>query len=445
MFSTPLRKVLLILFIAIVAAFVSIPKQVPLNIHYGPINIDHTIERPDLNISSGRINIQRDFELKLGLDLAGGSHLVFEADTTGIEEARRKTAIEGVKEIMERRVNLFGVSEPNVQVSSFEGKDRIIVELPGIRDTNQAISLVGKTAELVFAETGTEKEPGIIETNLTGADLRSADVSFDQTTGKPVVLLEFTDEGGGKFAAITEKNIDKPLAILLDGLVVSAPIVQQTITGGSAQITGDFTLDQARDLSIQLNAGALPVPVKLVEQRSVGATLGSESVEKSIFAGLVGLSMVLVFMVLAYGKLGFIADLALIIFGVLTLSLYKLIPVVLTLPGIAGFLLSVGMAVDSNILIFERFKEEKLKRNFSDALEVSFGRAWDSIRDANIATLVAAFVLANPLDWNFLHTSGPIRGFAITLALGILISLFTGVVVSRNLLRVLIKEKKGKK
>jgi len=185
----------------------------------------------------------------------------------------------------------------------------------------------------------------------------------------------------------------------------------------------------------------LPVPIRLIEQRTVGATLGADSVAKSVYAGLIGLSMVLLFMVLAYGKLGLIADFALIIFGILTLSIYKLIPVVLTLPGIAGFLLSVGMAVDANILIFERFKEEKLQRPFSDALEVSFGRAWDSIRDANIATLVTAFVLANPLDFSFLHTSGPVRGFAITLSLGIFVSLFTGIVVSRNLLRAFIKAK----
>ena len=183
--------------------------------------------------------------------------------------------------------------------------------------------------------------------------------------------------------------------------------------------------------------------IKLVEERTVGATLGQDSVQRSIRAGCAGLLMVLLFMVLIYGKMGFIADIALIIFGLMTLALYKIIPVTLTLPGIAGFLLSVGMAVDSNILIFERFKEEIQRRPFGDALEVSFGRAWDSIRDANIATLFTAFVLANPFDWKFLHTSGPVRGFAITLALGIGISLFTGIVVSRNLLRVLIRESEG--
>lgn len=437
---TPFIKVLLIFLLALVASFISLPHEVPVKVKLGPIKINKTFIRPNLDITVGKLSIHKKLDLVLGLDLAGGSHLVFEAETGGIEEARKKTALQGVRDIIERRVNLFGVSEPNVQLSSFEGKDRVIVELPGVKETNQAIGIIGKTAHMVFAEVGGEDQKGIIPTELTGADLKSAEVSFDKTTGKPVVAIEFNSQGGEKFSSLTEKNIGKPLAILLDNEVISAPIVQEKISGGSAQITGNFTLGEAKNLAIQLNAGALPVPVTLVEQRTVGASLGAESVSRSVKAGLVGLSMVLLFMILAYGKLGFVADLGLIIFGILTLALYKLIPVVLTLPGIAGFLLSVGMAVDSNILIFERFKEEKPRRQLADAMEVSFGRAWDSIRDANIATLVTAFVLVNPFDWPFLQASGPVRGFAITLALGIGISLFTGVVVVRNLLRAFIKE-----
>ncbi len=437
----PLTKVLFILFLTLVATYISLPHKIPIKFSVGSINIDKTLTRPDVDISIGNFSIQRGFDLVLGLDLAGGSQVVFEADTSELSEEKRKTALESVRNVIERRVNFFGISEPNVLVSTFEGKDRIVVELPGVKDTKQAVELVGQTAQLVFSEVGDEETPGLFPTDLTGADLESADVTFDQTSGKPAVSIVFTNEGSMKFAEITGRNIDKPLAIVLDEIPVSAPIVQDAITGGSAQITGDFTLDEAKNLSIQLNAGALPLDISLVEQRTIGATLGAESVEKSIRAGLIGLAMVLLFMILVYGKLGIIADIALIVFGLLTLALYKLIPVVLTLPGIAGFLLSVGMAVDSNILIFERFKEEKNKRNFADALEVSFGRAWDSIRDANIASLVAAFVLANPLDLSFLHTSGPVRGFAITLALGIAISLFTGIVVTRNLLRVFIRPK----
>jgi len=436
---TPFRKVLLIIVLTLFAGYISLPREIPVKFSMGSYNIDYKFIRQDLSIQKGKLSISKNFDLVLGLDLAGGSHLVFEADTSGIEQDKKSTALDSLRDVMEKRVNLFGISEPNVLISSFEGKDRVIVELPGVKDTKTAIEMVGQTAQLMFAEVGSEEEPGIIPTDLTGSDLKSADVVFDQTTGKPAVSIEFTSEGTEKFARLTEKNVGKVLPILLDNQVVSAPVVQDKITQGQAQITGDFELEEAKGLAIQLNAGALPVKVELVEQRTVGATLGAESVEKSITAGLIGLGMVLIFMVAAYGKFGIIASVALIIFGILTLSLYKLIPVVLTLPGIAGFLLSVGMAVDSNILIFERFKEERRRRDFANALEVSFGRAWESIRDANVATLFAAFVLANPLDLNFLHTSGPVRGFAITLGLGIAISLFTGIVVSRNLLRVLVK------
>lgn len=409
---SPLKKVILIFVLFLACLYISLPMKKP-----NKINND----------------------LKLGLDLAGGSQLVFEADTSKISSDKKSSSLESLRNVIERRVNLFGISEPNVQTSNFQGKDRIVVELPGINDAKEAQALIGKTAQLVFSEVS----PSLKPTNLTGADLAESSVVFDQNTGKPAVSLTFTKEGGDKFAKITGDNVGKPVAIVLDNEVVSAPNVQEKIVGGTAQITGSFTLDEAKKLSIQLNAGALPVPVKVVEERTIGATLGAESISKSIIAGLVGLGMVLLFMIISYGKLGLVADIGLIVFGVITLALYKLIPVVLTLPGIAGFLLSVGMAVDSNILIFERFKEEKGKHStISDALEVSFGRAWDSIRDANIATLLTAFILANPLDWNFLHTSGPVRGFAITLALGIAISLFTGIIVSRNLLRLFVKEKK---
>ncbi len=420
---SPLKKVILIFFLFSACLYISLP-----------------IKKP------ARINNN----LKLGLDLAGGSQLVFEADTSKISSDKKNSSLESLRNVIERRVNLFGISEPNVQTSNFQGKDRIVVELPGINDTKEAQALIGRVAQLVFAEVievpeknATNPSTSLRTTSLTGADLAESSVTFDQNTGKPAVSLTFTKEGGDKFAKITGENIGKPVAIVLDNEVVSAPNVQEKIIGGTAQITGSFTLDEAKKLSIQLNAGALPVPVKVVEERTIGATLGAESISKSIIAGLVGLGMVMLFMIISYGKLGLVADIGLIVFGVITLALYKLIPVVLTLPGIAGFLLSVGMAVDSNILIFERFKEEKNKHStVSDALEVSFGRAWDSIRDANVATLLTAFILANPLDWNFLHTSGPVRGFAITLALGITISLFTGIIVSRNLLRLFIKEKK---
>ncbi|MFC1649355.1 protein translocase subunit SecD [Patescibacteria group bacterium] len=436
------EKIIIITWITLIALYISLPKNTPVNIEVFGKNIEKTISRSDINFSVGKVKIEKNLDLLLGLDLAGGSHLVFEADTTQIDEADRSDALEALKETIERRVNLFGVSEPSIQNSSFEGKDRVIVELPGVKDTDEAVSIIGDTAQLVFATLGDEENPAINETELTGSNLKKADVVFDQTSGEPAVSLEFDADGSEKFSNITKENIGKPVAILIDGQLVSAPIVNQQISGGTAQITGGFTVEQADNLAIQLNSGALPVSVKLVEERTVGATLGKESIQKSVQAGLIGLGAVLMFMIIIYGRLGIIASIGLVVFGILTLATYKMVPVVLTLPGVAGFLLSVGMAVDSNILIFERFKEEKNNHPFSDALEISFGRAWDSIRDANVATLITAFILANPFNWPFLHTSGPVRGFAITLAFGILVSLFTGVVVTRNLLRVFIKEKK---
>jgi preprotein translocase subunit SecD len=421
-------RVILILVITVAAVVISLP--------YG------------VNLKLGKYAINKKFDLKLGLDLAGGSELVFQADMSKIPADKQATALESAHDVIERRVNLFGVSEPTVQTSEFQGKDRIIVDLPGVSDTQQAISLIGKTAQLQFEEvkevpaTKTASASStLVPTDLTGADLQSASVVFDSQTGKPTISLQFTSDGGTKFATITGRNIGKPLPIVLDNEIVSAPTVQEQITGGSAQITGSFTVDQAKQLAVQLNAGALPVPVNLVEQTSVGASLGALSIKQSILAGIVGIVMVVVFMIASYGRLGIIADIGLFIFGVITIALYKLIPVTLTLPGIAGFMLSVGMALDGNILIFERFKEERLIREYHQAMEVAFGRAWNSIRDAYAATLITCFVLANPLDWTFLNTSGPVRGFAITLALGIFISLFSGIFVSRNLLRVFVKER----
>ncbi len=439
---SPAKKLIAIFLLVLIALYISLPNNIPVNISVGTLKIHKVLHKRAIDIKIGEFSFQKQFDLLYGLDLAGGAHLVFEADTLALSDSDKKNAVESAKTIIERRVNLFGISEPLVQTSHFEGKDRIIVELPGIQDTSDAVELIGATAQLIFAEVvENEGSETLSPTPLTGADLKRAEVVYEGTTGRPAVSLNFSDEGAKKFEELTEKNIGKPLAILLDNDLVSAPLVQEKISGGTAQISGSFSVDEAKSLSIQLNAGALPVPVNLVEERIVGATLGVDSIQKSIRAGIVGLSMVMLFMILTYGRLGIVASASLLIFGILTLALYKVIPITLTLPGIAGFLLSVGMAVDSNILIFERFKEEKQKRSIANALEVSFGRAWDSIRDANIATLIAAFILANPFDWTFLHISGPVRGFAITLSLGVAISLFTGIVVSRNLLRVFVKER----
>ena len=380
------------------------------------------------------------FDLKLGLDLAGGSHLVFEADTSKIVQEKKLTALTGVRDVIERRVNLFGVSEPNVQISEFEGKDRIIVELPGVRDTKEATDLIGRTAQLIFAEVEDqviteESTPSsqLVPTDLTGADLESAQVSFDGQNGKPGISLQFTTEGGKKFAEITKRNIGKPLPIILDGEILSAPNVQEEIVGGSAQISGTFTLEEAKKLSIQLNAGALPISLTMLEQQKIGPTLGDVSLKKSLVAGLIGFVVIVVFMVVLYGRFGIIAAIALLLYSVFVLAIFKVIPITLTLAGIAGFILSIGMAVDANILIFERMREElRTGKSLPVALELGFSRAWNSIRDANVSSLITSGIL-------YYFGTGPIRGFAVTLAIGVVVSMFSAIMVTRTFLRLVYK------
>jgi preprotein translocase subunit SecD len=377
--------------------------------------------------------------LKLGLDLSGGSHLVLEAAMDKIDPADHHDALNSVKEIIGRRVDLYGVAEPLLQTAKVGESNRIIVELPGMIEATRAVELIGQTAQLDFRESlNVEASASALiftSTDLTGKDLKKAGVSFDQS-GKPAVDLEFTAAGAKKFAALTQANVGKPLAIFLDDELITAPIVNEPILDGRAVISGNFNIDEATKLSVQLNAGALPVPVKVIAQKNISATLGTDSIKQSLKAGVVGLVLVSVFMVILYRLPGLIAVIGLIIYGLITLSLYRLVPVTLTLPGIAGFILSMGMAVDSNILIFERLKEERRKgRHFRLALELAFGRAWDAIKDANITTLVVSLILINPFNWQWLNTSGLVRGFALTLFMGVLTGLFTGIVVTRTLMR----------
>jgi len=402
-----------------------------------------------LTASAIAVNLIPKYTLKTGLDLQGGTHLLLQADMASIDPNDRETALESVKQVISRRVDLYGVSEPIIQTSKFQNTYRLIVELPGVKDVNQAVSLIGQTAQLDFREdqTATAGAATLVfqPTGLTGKDLKKAAVSFGQsgnTTGQAVVSLEFTREGSQKFAEITQRNVNKPVAIFLDNQLITSPIVNEPILSGQAVISGNFTTDSASQLAIQLNAGALPVPIKIIEQKNISATLGADSVRKSVIAGSIGLGLVAVFMILLYGINGFLADIALIIYGLITLAIYKLIPVTLTLPGIAGFILTIGMAVDSNILIFERLKEElRAGRPFSIALELAFGRAWDSIKDANVATIITSLVLINPFNFNWLNTSGLVRGFAITLFIGVIISLFTGIIVTRTLMRLFLVKK----
>ncbi len=431
----------LIVLLVLVSVFVDLPQKIPIKIDFQGIKVDQEIFRPPIDLKLGRFRLFRDLEVKQGIDLAGGTHLVFQADMSQISQDDRDSALESARDNIDRRVNLFGVAEPLIQTSKIGGDYRLIVELPGIEEVDQAVDLIGQTAQLDFRElspeaTETATLADYQPTDLTGKDLARSQIQFDPNTGQPVVGLKFNSEGAKKFAEITKRNVGRPVGIFLDQFPVTIPRVQEEITTGDAVITGEFTLDEAKKLSIQLNAGALPVPIEIIEQRNIGATLGSESVQKSIQAGLIGLLMVIGFMAAYYGYLGVLADTSLVIYGLITLALYKLIPVTLTLPGVAGFILSVGMAVDSNILIFERMKEEiRMGKPRAIAMELGFGRAWDSIRDANVCTLITCFILFNPFNWSFLVTSGMVRGFALTLGIGVLLSLFTGIVVTRTILR----------
>lgn len=399
-------------------------------------------------------NLLGRFPIKLGLDLQGGSELVLQTKMDKIKPEDRDTALESARQVIERRVNLYGVSESVVQSSKLGDERRILVELPGVKDASAAANLVGKTAQLDFREIpdGAEKEasesgvPLLLlakSTGLTGADLKKAAVTFD-SSGKssgPQVSIEFTDEGAKKFSEITKRNIGKPLAIFLDDGFVSAPTVQQEIVGGSAVITGQFTVAEAKEFAIQLNAGALPVPIEILQQRSIGATLGAESVQKSLVAGAIGLVTVMIFMILYYGVYGIIADLALIIYTLLVLVIFRtglfVIPsVTLTLAGIAGFILSIGMAVDANILTFERMKEElRAGKAGKMALEHGFSRAWTSIRDSNISSLITASIL-------YIFGTSVVRGFALTLAIGVLVSMFSAIVVTRTFMRLMPRFKR---
>ena len=393
--------------------------------------------RPTINLSLGFIHFSRDLEFKLGLDLQGGSHIAYEADTSSLQPADIATAVAATRTNIERRINLLGVSESLVQASQVGDKHRLLIELPGVTDTNLAISTIGRTAQLDFRESPTATPSAaadFISTGLTGADLKQAIVQFSgqgQSTGQPVVAIEFTPDGSRKFADITKRNVGRPVAIFLDEEPITAPIVQDVISDGQAVISGGFDLDAAKSLSIQLSAGALPLPISIVEQRSIGATLGAESVTKSLFAGLLGLGLVWLFMLGNYGKQGLLANIALTYYILISISFFKLIPVTLTLAGIAGFILSVGMAVDANILIFERIKEElRWGRSMRAALELGFHRAWSSVRDSNVSSLITASIL-------FWFGSGSVRGFALTLIIGILVSLFTSITITRSLLRLI--------
>ncbi len=501
------------------------------------------------------------FSPHLGLDLQGGTHLVYQADLSNIDSSEKNSAIEGARDVIERRVNTLGVAEPVVETANQAGNARIIVELAGIKDVNQAIKLIGDTPLLEFKETSDQKatstqptadqisavtkanqekeklakeliarlnkgesfdelakkysedtskdkggdlgfvtkgvftplfEKAIfdemkvgelrqtplktefgyhvikkleertndkgekevraahillktasiapattdiqwVNTQLSGKNLKRAQVTFSYQANEPQVSLMFDSEGADLFKTITERNIGKQVGIFLDGSVISAPTVQTAITGGQAVITGNFGLKEAKLLAQRLNAGALPVPISLINQQTIGASLGQDSLQRSLQAGLIGFILVALFMILYYRLPGVLSVLALALYAIITQGLFEIIPVTLTLAGVAGFILSVGMAVDANVLIFERVKEElRSGSSYLQAVEDGFKRAWSSIRDSNVSSLITCAIL-------YWFGSSIIRGFAVTLALGILVSMFSAINVTRTFLRIIIK------
>ena len=429
--------------ITIVVVIIDIPQGFRLNFSVGPFRIDRTFPGLNIDFSLGPFVVKKDLSPKFGLDLAGGTHLVLEADMSNIAAADKEAAFLSAKDIVERRINLYGLTEPIVQQIKTGGNYRILAEIPGVSDLGSAVDLIGQTAQLSFYEestvSGKQATPSSVldiwktPTQLTGKNLKKANVVFDPNTGKPEVSLEFDSEGSKMFEEITKKNVGKTVAIFLDDQLISAPKVNEAISGGRAVIQGQFTTQEAKRLAVSLNAGALPIPLKVIEQKSIGATLGFESIHKSILAGIIGLLIVGAFMIFNYGVLGLVADIALIIYELLVFALFKLIPVTLTLAGIAGFILSIGMAVDANILIFERMKEEiRWGKDHLTALTLGFDRAFPSIRDSNVSSLITCGIL-------YWFGSGMVRGFAITLAIGIVVSLFSAITVTRTFLRMIYR------
>lgn len=392
---------------------------------------------------------ETNFPFRFGLDLVGGTELIYKADISKVEDVAG--AMESLKEVIERRVNIFGVSEPLIQTESagiISGNrdERLLVELPGVTDINKAVTLIGETPILEFRLAKEnlslilEKNPNasvdeIFEpTNLSGRYLSKARVDFEHTVGTPLVTLEFDKEGGDIFAEITRNHMGEALAVVLDGVVISAPVIRDEITNGRAQISGSFTLEEANDLARDLNYGALPVPIELLTSQTVGATLGEEALKSGIQAGIIGFIILSIFMMFWYRLPGVLAVVALASYAILSLVIFKVISVTLTAAGVAGFILSIGMAVDANILIFERAKEElKDGKGIREAINNGFSRAWFSIRDSNISSIITAIILF------WLGTSS-VKGFALTLGIGVLVSMFTAITVSRTFLLAIAPE-----
>ena len=390
-----------------------------------------------LNLGLGDSRFERGgsgpLGLKLGLDLQGGVHLIYEAE---IENPTKKD-MEGALNIIERRVNAFGVAEPSIQLM---GSNRLLIQLPGIDDIEEAKRLIGATAQLVLLERSCLDEFCIQyedrDIGLDGSLLEQAYWSRENTTGKPIVNLKFGSKGAEIFEKVTTRiaGTGDQIAIFLDEEELLSPVAQNPIMGGDAIIQGDFTVQRVQTIAMQLESGRLPVPIKVIQEHDVDATLGGEALQKSLRAGYIGFGLVVLFMILYYRVPGFIAGLALISYVALVLAIFKLIPVTLTLAGIAGFILSVGMAVDANILIFERMKEElRTGRSLMASIEMGFNRAWPSIRDSNVSTFITCVIL---FWFGSRFGASLVTGFAVSLFIGVAVSMFSAIVISKTLLKV---------
>ncbi len=396
----------------------------------------------------------QDYPFRLGLDLSGGTHLVYKADVSALGEVDVGESMDALRDVIERRVNLFGVSEPIVQVkrAGFVSgeEEQLIVDLPGVTDVTEAIEMIGQTPLLEFKVEVPEGEQkvvvpdangnidlGVIDSNfksteLTGRYLKRATLEFDPNTREPVVSLQFDDTGTKLFSTITKQNIGRMVAIYLDGSIISSPVVREEIPNGQAVISGGFNPAEARTLVGRLNSGALPVPIELVSTQTIGAILGDKALHEGVYAALIGFILVVAYLIFWYRLPGLVASLALCVFVVTVLSIFKIIPVTLTATGIAGFIISLGIAVDANVLIFERIKEElRSGKVVADAFTFGFERAWLAIRDSSIANLLAATIL-------FSFGTPLIKGFALTLGIGVSVSILSAFFVTRILLSLLV-------
>ena len=394
------------------------------------------------------------FPFKLGLDLSGGTHLVYRADVSQVAATEIADSMSSLRDVIERRINIFGVSEPSIQVQdggfSNQGEQRLIVDLPGVTDVSKAISMIGETPMLDFRTENPVKDAPqevtvgkdgqvvidpyasqFIKTDLTGRFLDKAILEFDQTTGEPVVSLQFNDEGSKLFEKITSENVGKSVAIFLDGSPISIPTVNEAISGGKAQISGNFTPAEAKTLVGRLNSGALPVAIELISTQTIGPSLGTEATAAGVKAALIGFLAIMIFLIIWYRLPGLIATIALSIYVVVMLSIFKLVPVTLTAAGIAGFIISLGIAVDANVLIFERIKEElRSGGGVTDSMHNGFKRAWLSVRDSNISSIITAIIL-------YWFGTTLIKGFALVFLIGVLVSMVSAISITRLFLYTL--------